>query len=79
MILSYNNMIFVAVDMKLVLQMFSAERNVSHLMSTRLEIRCHWVKNYKLDFSSKNCRPAQSLLKSQVFNAIHSRESLKRL
>jgi len=53
MILSYNNMIFVAVDMKLVLQMFSSERNVSHLMSTRLEIRCHWVKNYKLDFSSK--------------------------
>ena len=31
MILSYNNMIFVAVDMKLVLQMFSSERNVSHL------------------------------------------------
>lgn len=53
MILSYNNMIFVAVDMKLVLQMFSSERNVSHLMSTRLEIRCHWIKNYKLDFSSK--------------------------
>ena len=72
-------MIFVAVDMKLVLQMFSSERNVSHLMSTRLEIRCHWVKNDKLDFFFKNCRPAQSLLKSQVFNAIHSRESLKRL
>ena len=46
-------MIFVAVDMKLVLQMFSSERNVSHLMSTRLEIRCHWVKNYKLDFLQK--------------------------